>query len=252
MRQGRPRPDRRPGGEHHGDQRREDRPHHRPRQAQTTRGLGYAWGGGGRGGPSCGTASLSPSGYNDYNRFGFDCSGFTDYIFWAAAGKEIGQNTDVQSVQAIQVPYSSVKAGDLIFWGSPGNTDHVALYIGNGRIIEAARRAVPAASTSPTCTAATVTPSVSPADPSTAAGGDLPGRQPSRRRRVRAASCPAAVCPRTGAFCVGSRCGPTVAGPPAGSAASPTGRGRPGSQGHRGSSTGAGSRDGQPQWTFWR
>ncbi|MEV6211193.1 NlpC/P60 family protein [Kitasatospora sp. NPDC051914] len=35
-------------------------------------------------------------------------------------------------------PYNSVKAGDLIFWGSPGNTDHVALYIGNGRIIEAA------------------------------------------------------------------------------------------------------------------
>ncbi|MEV6211194.1 hypothetical protein [Kitasatospora sp. NPDC051914] len=71
-------------------------------KAQTTRGLGHAWGGG-RGGPSCGIASLSPGGYDDYNRFGFDCSGFTEYIFWAAAGKEIGQNTN-ESVQATQVP----------------------------------------------------------------------------------------------------------------------------------------------------
>jgi len=107
-------------------------------QQQTTKNLSYAWGGGGKGGPSCGIASLSPGGYDDYNRYGFDCSGFTEYLFWAAAGRDIGANTNVQSVQATQVPYSSIKAGDLIFWGSPGNTDHVALYIGNGQIIEAA------------------------------------------------------------------------------------------------------------------
>ena len=107
-------------------------------QQQVGQGYSYAWGGGGRGGPSCGIASLSPGGYNDYNRFGFDCSGLTEYIFWAAAGHEIGANTNVQSVQATKVPYSSAKAGDLLFWGSPGNTDHVAIYIGNGRMIEAA------------------------------------------------------------------------------------------------------------------
>ncbi|PBC76998.1 NlpC/P60 family protein [Streptomyces sp. TLI_235] len=104
---------------------------------QTTKSLSYAWGGG-KGGPSCGIASLSPGGCNDYNRYGFDCSGFTEYIFLVAAGRDIGANTNVQSVQATQVSYSSLKAGDLIFWGSPGNTDHVALYIGNGQIIEAA------------------------------------------------------------------------------------------------------------------
>ncbi|MEV8092728.1 NlpC/P60 family protein [Kitasatospora sp. NPDC085879] len=105
---------------------------------QTPKSLSYAWGGGGKGGPSCGIASLSPGGYNDYNRYGFDCSGFTEYIFLAAAGRDIGANTNVRSVQATQVSYSSLKAGDLIFWGSLGNTDHVALCIGNGQIIEAA------------------------------------------------------------------------------------------------------------------
>ncbi|MFC6593963.1 NlpC/P60 family protein [Kitasatospora paranensis] len=107
-------------------------------QQETTKSLSYAWGGGGKGGPSCGIASLSPGGYNDYNRYGFDCSGFTEYLFWAAAGRDIGEGSNTQSRQATQVSYSSVKAGDLLFWGSPGNTDHVALYIGNGQMIEAA------------------------------------------------------------------------------------------------------------------
>ncbi|MGK4580516.1 C40 family peptidase [Kitasatospora sp. HPMI-4] len=107
-------------------------------QQETAQNLSYAWGGGGKGGPSCGIASLSPGGYNDYNRFGFDCSGFTEYLFWAGAGVDIGEDTDAQSVQATRVSYSDIRAGDLIFWGSPGNTTHVALYIGNGQIIEAA------------------------------------------------------------------------------------------------------------------
>jgi cell wall-associated NlpC family hydrolase len=105
---------------------------------ETTLGLSYSWGAGGKGGPDCGIAELSPSGYNDYHRYGFDCSGFTEYIFWAGAGVGIGDDTNAQSVRGTQVSYSDVKPGDLLFWGSPGDTDHVALYIGNGQMIEAA------------------------------------------------------------------------------------------------------------------
>ena len=107
-------------------------------QHETTLGLSYSWGAGGKGGPGCGIAELSPSGFNDYDRFGFDCSGFTEYIFWAGAGVDIGEDTNSQSVQGTQVPYSDVQPGDLLFWGSPGNTEHVAIYIGNGQMIEAA------------------------------------------------------------------------------------------------------------------
>ena len=104
---------------------------------ETTLPLSYSWGAGGKGGPDCGIAELSPSGYNDYNRYGFDCSGFTQYIFWAGAGVSIGDNTNSQSVEGTQVSYSNVQKSDLLFWGSPGSTDHVAIYIGNGQIIEA-------------------------------------------------------------------------------------------------------------------
>ncbi len=107
-------------------------------KAETKKGLPYSWGAGGKGGPTCGVAALSPSGYNDYNVYGFDCSGFTQYIFWAGGGVSIGDNSSTQSKQGTQVPYSQVQPGDLIFWGSPGSTDHVALYIGGNQIIEAA------------------------------------------------------------------------------------------------------------------
>jgi hypothetical protein len=106
--------------------------------AQTSRSLSYAWGGGGKGGPSCGIASLSPGGYNDYNRFGFDCSGFTQYIFWAGAGIDIGPATGYQVNKGTRVSYSNLQIGDLLFWGDTGSTTHVAIYIGSGKMIEAA------------------------------------------------------------------------------------------------------------------
>jgi len=107
-------------------------------KSQTGRGLSYAWGAGGRGGPACGSGALSPSGHQDRNLFGFDCSGFTEYAFWAGAGIDIGTNSSSQSVRSTRVSVSSLRAGDLIFWGEPGNTGHVAIYAGNGQMYEAA------------------------------------------------------------------------------------------------------------------
>lgn len=105
---------------------------------QTGRGLSYSWGAGGRGGPACGISAPSPSGYQDYNRFGFDCSGFTEYAFWAATGVDIGSNSSSQSMRSTRVSVSALQPGDLLFWGSPGHTDHVAIYAGAGQMYEAA------------------------------------------------------------------------------------------------------------------
>ncbi|MEV5746843.1 NlpC/P60 family protein [Actinoallomurus sp. NPDC052308] len=109
--------------------------------AETKKVRSYSWGAGGKGGPSCGIASLSPGGYNDYRRYGFDCSGLTLYAFYKGAGIDIGANTTQQYSRGPKKSWSSLRKGDLIFWGSGDDiysTTHVALYIGNNKIIEAA------------------------------------------------------------------------------------------------------------------
>jgi hypothetical protein len=107
-------------------------------KSQTGKGLSYSWGGGGKSGPTCGIASPSPHGHIDYNILGFDCSGLMQYAFWAGAGVDVGGTSKVQSLRATRIPYSSARPGDMIFWGAPGQTWHVALLIGNGQMIEAA------------------------------------------------------------------------------------------------------------------
>jgi cell wall-associated NlpC family hydrolase len=107
-------------------------------RAMTGKGLSYSWGAGGPGGPSCGSAFPSPGGYNDYYVYGFDCSGYTEYAFWAGAGVDIGEDTNHQSYHGRVLSYSDRQAGDLLFWGSQGNTDHVAIYLGGGEMLEAA------------------------------------------------------------------------------------------------------------------
>lgn len=106
---------------------------------QTGKNLSYSWGGGGRGGPSCGSGAISPSGYNDYNVYGFDCSGYTEYAYWAGAGIDIGTYVGAQLNHTQAVPWSNRQRGDLVIWfNSSGATTHVAIYLGNDQILEAA------------------------------------------------------------------------------------------------------------------
>ena len=106
-------------------------------------GTNYQWGGGGglsRGhnGPSYGDTS------HGTNYRGFDCSGLTDYAY-SKLGWKIGTFTGTQNEWAARrgkaVPKSKLVPGDIIFGGgspgSPGGIHHVAIYWGNGKIIEA-------------------------------------------------------------------------------------------------------------------
>ena len=68
---------------------------------------------------------------------GFDCSGFTSYVFRQAYGIEIGGYTVPQENSGTQIAVSAAQAGDLIFWGSRGATYHVAIYVGGGQYIHA-------------------------------------------------------------------------------------------------------------------
>ena len=58
---------------------------------------------------------------------GFDCSGYTQYVF-AKAGISLPRTSQAQ--QAAATPVSNPQPGDLVFFGSPAG--HVGIYAGNG------------------------------------------------------------------------------------------------------------------------
>ena len=68
---------------------------------------------------------------------GFDCSGFTSYVYQEATGKSIGSYTVAQESAGTQKAVSQASAGDLLFWGSKGSTYHVGIYLGNNQYIAA-------------------------------------------------------------------------------------------------------------------
>lgn len=71
---------------------------------------------------------------------GVDCSGFTQQIF-KKFGIYISRTSRAQAQGGTSISASQLKAGDLVFYGSSsGNINHVAIYIGNGRIIHASNR----------------------------------------------------------------------------------------------------------------
>nr|WP_213016814.1 C40 family peptidase [Desemzia sp. RIT 804] len=66
---------------------------------------------------------------------GFDCSGFTQYVF-AKAGKTIPSNSGAQYASSTKV--TSPQPGDLVFFsnnGSPSGIFHVTIYTGNGSMV---------------------------------------------------------------------------------------------------------------------
>ncbi|WP_051551489.1 C40 family peptidase [Nocardioides sp. URHA0020] len=75
----------------------------------------------------------------------WDCSGLTAGA-WAAGGTYLPHYSVAQYEQSTSISASQLRPGDLVFWGSsndPGSIYHVALYVGDGRIIEAPRTGVP-------------------------------------------------------------------------------------------------------------
>ena len=67
---------------------------------------------------------------------GFDCSGFTQYVF-AQAGKSIPRTSSEQAAAATAVSGDDLRPGDLIFYSPGGSVSHVAIYAGDGMVWEA-------------------------------------------------------------------------------------------------------------------
>jgi hypothetical protein len=81
------------------------------------RGVPYVWGG------------TSPA--------GFDCSGLVQYVYKHAVNISLPRVTYDQEKMGSEVSLNSLQKGDLLFWGSRGQTYHVAMYIGNNQYIHA-------------------------------------------------------------------------------------------------------------------
>jgi cell wall-associated NlpC family hydrolase len=84
-------------------------------------GLPYMWGGDG------------PVNGDD----GFDCSGLTTFAY-LAGGIKLPRTAHTQYLAGPSVPPGHpLRAGDLLFYGTPQHVHHVGLYIGGGRMIHA-------------------------------------------------------------------------------------------------------------------
>ena len=67
---------------------------------------------------------------------GFDCSGFTQYVF-AKVGINLNRNTIGQESNVTKKSTAAAQPGDLLFWGAQGSTYHVGIYLGGGQYIAA-------------------------------------------------------------------------------------------------------------------
>jgi len=67
----------------------------------------------------------------------WDCSGLT-MMAWQQGGISLPHYSAAQYQQTKHISAGQLQPGDLVFWGtSPNTIHHVALYIGNGQIIQA-------------------------------------------------------------------------------------------------------------------
>ena len=104
--------------------------------AKTQIGVDYSWGGGSLKGPSKGFGRGA-------GITGFDCSSLMRYAIYQGTGKtyEIPRTSTEQwrALKKNKVSWNEMKPGDLIFYGSGDSMHHVAMFLGDGKMIEAPR-----------------------------------------------------------------------------------------------------------------
>lgn len=104
-------------------------------------GTPYAWGGGNTDGPTNGISDGggAADANGDTGKVGFDCSGLTLYAVFQASGGAIslphytGDTSNpgqLYDPRGQDIPLDQKQPGDLIYFGSGGNTHHVGIFYG--------------------------------------------------------------------------------------------------------------------------
>ena len=68
---------------------------------------------------------------------GFDCSGLVQYCYREVFNIELPRTTYYQCEVGVEVPFSELLPGDLLFFADDGDVHHVAMYLGDGYYVEA-------------------------------------------------------------------------------------------------------------------
>lgn len=106
-------------------------------RAMAQLGVRYSWGGGNSDGPTTGIRDGGVADeFGDYKKVGFDCSGLMLYAF-AGIGVDLPRYSGNQHKAGEQVPVDQMRRGDMLAWAEDGRTYHIALYLGDGKMLEA-------------------------------------------------------------------------------------------------------------------
>ncbi|NTW41309.1 MAG: C40 family peptidase [Cellulomonadaceae bacterium] len=76
---------------------------------------------------------------------GFDCSGFVQYVF-RKMGVDLPRVSYQQATYGKRIAPDQLRPGDLVAWDNSkrnNGADHIAIYVGNGMVIEAPKPGTP-------------------------------------------------------------------------------------------------------------
>ncbi|MFC5402533.1 C40 family peptidase [Cohnella soli] len=73
--------------------------------------------------------------YGGNTKSGFDCSGFTQYVF-KQLGINLSRSSRDQAKQGKKVLRDNLRPGDLVFFNTNGKSiSHVGIYVGDGKMV---------------------------------------------------------------------------------------------------------------------
>ena len=70
---------------------------------------------------------------------GIDCSGLV-HMAYRRTGRLVPRDAHQQEAAATPIDESDARAGDLVCFGEPGHADHIAFWLGDGRVLHATAR----------------------------------------------------------------------------------------------------------------